>query len=278
MARKPAASAYILALTLRRVVEENDYRMEVIKDSNEQVRYINKALQENGVNFQYSETPEDDTLFWSSVTRELEGMRDVYEALSVVQDNDYRAIIADAVKQPYNKVRKSKGFAFLVPVLETIRRYGPIEDAIPMGVTEEEARDLADLIWQQEMEPFIEAGRGVDPINKQIIANKVANELRQLNCKYIGEQIIEVEFNQTELDIYECDHKDALEILANGIHTAGELFNYDNTKDASRNKHWIRQAVVMYDSMFQKERSDDQLTEIVDQLYMCFHYLYELIE
>lgn len=277
MARKPAASAYILALTLRRVVRENEAMAESIRKANEGVRQFNAMLRENGVQFQHSETPEDDTLYWSSVTRCLEGMKDVRDALSVVKDNDYKAVIYDAIKQPYNKVRKSKGFAHLVPVLETIRRYGAYNPELPMELSEEEARDLADLIWEQEMEPFIEGGRGVDPINKQIIANKVATELRQSNVKYLGEEIVTAEFNDAELDAYECDHKDALEILATGIQSAFELFNYDPQSSQRENTRDVRQAVMMYDSMFKKERSDEQVDELVDSLLMCFTYLYHLI-
>lgn len=278
MARKPAASAYILALTLRRVVRQNEEQARIIRESNQNIREFNAILREQGVNFQHEETPEDDTLYWSCVTRQLEGMKDVQDALSVVKDADYKAVIYDAIKQPYNKVRKSKGFQSLVPVLETIRRYGAYNPELPMELSEEEARDLADLIWEQEMEPFIENGRGVDPINKQIIANKVATELRQSNVKYLGEEIVNVEFNDVELDVYECDHKDALEILATGIQSAFELFNYDPHNSHRENTRWVRQAVVMYDSMFKKERTDEQTDELVDSLLMCFQYLYHLIE
>lgn len=278
MARKPAASAYILALTLRRVVRQNEEQARIIKESNQNIREFNAILREQGVNFQHEETPEDDTLYWSCVTRQLEGMKDVQDALSVVKDADYKAVIYDAIKQPYNKVRKSKGFQSLVPVLETIRRYGAYNPELPMELSEEEARDLADLIWEQEMEPFIENGRGVDPINKQIIANKVATELRQSNVKYLGEEIVNVEFNDVELDVYECDHKDALEILATGIQSAFELFNYDPHNSHRENTRWVRQAVVMYDSMFKKERTDEKTDELVDSLLMCFQYLYHLIE
>ena len=277
MPRKPAASAYILALTLRRVVRQNEAQAQAIRQANTNIREFNAMLRESGVDFQHEETPEDDTLYWSRVTRQLEGMKDVQDALSVVKDTDYKAVLYDAIKQPYNKVRKSKGVQFLVPVLETIRRYGAYNPELPMDLTEEEARDLADLIWEQEMEPFIEAGRGVDPINKQIIANKVATELRQSNVKYLGEEIVSVEFNDNELDVYECDHQDALDILMTGIQSAFELFNYDPQSSQRENTRWVRQAVVMYDSMFKKERTDEQVDEVVDQLLMCFQYLYHLI-
>lgn len=277
MPRKPAASAFILALTLRRVWQKNEKRIANVREYNEKIRGFNKTFAENGLPL-YEELPDDDSVFWRSVVSELEGMKDVSEGLAIVTDADYRAVIFDAVKQPYHKVRGSKGFANLVPVLETIRRYGPYDPEQPMDMTEEEARELADLIWAQEMEPFIEEGRGVDPINKQIIANKVSAELKESNVKYIGEQILNCEFNDVELDMYEVDHKDALDILRSGIEAAYELFNYEPANTTRENRTWVRQAVVMYDSMFKKERTDEQLDDLVDSIICAFEYLYQLIE
>lgn len=277
MARKPADSAYLLALALRTVWENQQETNRHYHEANKIIRKMNVEGAKFGLPPR-NEFPEDDCVLWASVIRVLEGMKDVSEGLSMVTDNDYRAIIWDAIKQPYNKVRKSKGFTNLVPALETIRRYGPYDDRQPMHITEEEARDLADLIWQQEMAPFIEEGRGVDPINKQIIANKVSFELKQVNVKYIGEEVVSVEFNDVELDLYEYDHRDALDILFKGLQCAYELFNYDPAATKSENTRDVRQCVLMYDSMLQKDRNDEQLTDLVDSIIRFFEYTQRLIE
>lgn len=277
MARKPADSAYILALTLRQVWESKQESNRQYHRANELIRKMNVEYAKYGLPPR-EEFPENDCVLWASVIRKLEGMNDVSESLAMVTDNDYRAIIWDAIKQPYSKVRKSKGFTNLVPVLETIRRYGPYDERQEMGITEEEARDLADIIWQQEMEPFIEGGRGVDPINKQIIANKVAAELKQVNVKYIGEEIVSVEFNDVELDLYEYEHSDALEILLKGMECAFELFNYSPDASDRENTRDVRQCILMYDSMLQKERSDEQLDDLVRSIIEFFKRIYKLIE
>lgn len=48
MPRKPAASAYILALTLRNVVRKNEERMEKVRKANQYYRLLNAKLIENG--------------------------------------------------------------------------------------------------------------------------------------------------------------------------------------------------------------------------------------
>lgn len=277
MPRKPAASAYILALTLRRVVRANEERIANIRKANAAYRTINAELDAAGVNpeFRKKEIPEDPTLFWADVKRKLDGLQDVADGLAIVNDADYRSILFEAVNQPYNKVRKSKGFQALVPVLMTLRRYGPLDERQPMGMTEDEARDLADLIWAQEMENF---PHGVDPINKQIITNKVAKELKEENIKYIGEEIVGVEFNDAELDAYEVDHADVQALLENGIRTAFELFDYDPSVSTNENTRWVRHAVVMYNSMLDKDWDDDRIDEFVNILITVFLYLEQLIE
>lgn len=275
MPRKPAASAYILALTLRNVVRKNEERMEKVRKANQYYRLLNAKLVENGLPPKPL-VPEDSTLYWASVNTELEGLKDVSEGLAILTDNDYRAIIFDAVKQPYNRVRKSKGFQFLVPELETLRRYGPLDERQPMDVTEDEARDLADLIWEQEMEPFKE--RGVDPINKQIIANKVAKELKTLNVQYLGEEIVSVSFNDVELDLYELDHKNVQELLQKGIECAFDLFDYDPHASVAVNTNWVRRAVTMYNSMLEKHMDDETVDNLTQQILTVFMYFQQLIE
>lgn len=278
MPRKPAASAYILATAIRDIWSWNQKRMETLRHTNGLMTQMNKRFEEVGISSKLPLTPEDDTLFFSAVVDYLEGMKDITEGIAIIPDPDYRAIIFDAVKQPYNKVRQSKGFAKLVPVFTTIRRYGPYDKNQPMDMSEEEARDLADLIWQQEMQPFVDAGRGVDPINKQIIANKVAAELKQSNVKYLGEQILDCQFDDVELDLYEYDHKEALSLLRTGIEAAYELFDYSPDNTDSRNYTQVRRAVLMYDSMLDKLRDEDRLEVLVDSIICAFKYFQQLIE
>lgn len=276
MPRKPSDSAYILALTLRKVWHSNQERIANVREYNQVIREINVDFEKKGLPLQY-EIEEDETLFWRSVTDELEGMKDLSDALAMVPDADYRCVISDAIKQPYNKVRKAKGFQYLVPLLETLRRYGPIDPNQPMDMTEEESRDFADLVWQQEMQPFIEAGRGVDPINKQIIAKKVATELRQFNVKYIGEQIVNVEFNDVELDLYTGDHNEAMAILKIGLEAAYDLFNYNPTADLHQNFVFVRQTIHLYNVMFEKEMDDDKLDTLTLNVITFFEHSYHLI-
>ena len=277
MPRKPSDSAYILALAVRKVWNQHQRRIYANKKTNELIDQMNKELAKNDLPLVNRE-PEIDCLFWRSVTDELEGMKDLSEGLAMVTDADYRCVIFDAIKQPYSKVRKSKGFANLVPVLETIRRYGPIDDNQPMDMTEEEARDFADLVWQQEMQPFIDAGRGVDPINKQIIAKKVATELRQFNIKYVGEEIINVVCNDVELDLYTGDHNEALAILKVGLDAAYDLFNYNPEADAQKNFVFVRQTIHLYNVMFEKEMDDEKLDDLTKSIIRFFEYSQELIE
>lgn len=278
MARKPAPSAYILALTLRDAVRKNEEKKARIYKSNESRRQLNAQYRKEGLprKYWFEEIPEDFTLFWANVTQRLEGLQDISEGLSIIQDADYRAIIFDAVKQPYNKVRKSKGFQNLVPVLETLRRYDVLDERQPMQMTEEEARDLADLIWAQELEKFEK--HGLDPINKQIITNKVARELAEANVKYIGEEIIDVQFNDTELDAYELAHEDVIELLSKGIYVAYELFDYDPAISTEENTKWVRHAVCMYNCMLEKDMDDERIDNLVQQIITVFLYMQQLIE
>lgn len=277
MPRKPAPSAYILALTLRQAVRKNDEKRATVLKSNKTRRQINKQYREAGIpeDYWFEEIPEDFTLFWANVTQRLEGLQDISEGLAIIQDADYRSIIFDAVKQPYNKVRKAKGFQYLVPVLMTLRRYDALDERQPMGMTEEEARDFADMVWQQEMENF---PHGVDPINKQIITNKVARELAEANVKYIGEEIVGVEFNDAELDAYELEHEDVMELLTKGINVAYELFDYDPTVSVEENTKWVRHAVCMYNSMLEKDMDDERIDRLVQQIITVFLYMQQLIE
>lgn len=277
MPRRPSDSAYLLALALRDV-------WNTFQTYNDSVREYNQKIKEFNAQNHFSTIPpvkeqeEKDCIFWRNVIDKLEGMKELSENLSMVKDADYRAVIFDAIKQPYNKVRGSKGFARLVPELETIRRYGPIDINQPMDLTEEEARDFADLVWQQEMQPFIDAGRGVDPINKQIIAKKVATELRQFNIKYIGEEIVNVVFDDIELNLYSDDNSAALSILKVGIENAYEIFNYDPNVDAKKNQIYVRQSIIMYNGMFQKEMNDEELDMLSMSIIQFFEYAQRLIE
>lgn len=284
MPRKPADSAYILALALRTAWREGENNVRKAQEYNKSVLAMNQGLINQGFTneqidaFSFKEIPVDGTVYWGSVVKKIEGVKDISEGLAIVTDADYRAIILDAVKQPFNRVRNSKGFQVLVPELNTLRRYGPYDNTREMDVTEDEARELADLIWAQEMEPFIEAGRGVDPINKQIIANKVSRELKEINVKYLGEEIVSVTFDDAALDAYEYDHKEVLAILSQGIEAAYELFSYDPANTYHENKNWVRQNVLMYNSMFEKDMDDERLDDLVDSIICCFQYFQQLIE
>lgn len=277
MARKPSDSAYILALALRQTWRN-------FNNHNEEVRLYNERIREfNAKNrFQHidpkSELPEIPNLFWRSVTEKLKGLKDLRESLSMVPDADYQAVIFDALKQPYNKVRSSKGFAKLVPELQTIRRYEALDDRYPMEISEEEARDLADLIWQQEMEPFIEEGRGVDPINKQIIAKKVAAELRQVNVKYAGEEILFCAFDDVELDMYEMKNEVAVKLLRDGLDAAEDIFNYCPDADDHKNFIFVRQTINLYNSMFDKEMDDEELDTLTLGIISFFQHAERYIE
>lgn len=277
MPRKPSDSAYILALTLRKVWVAQQKYMQNVYEYNAKVRKINAEFALSGLT-PVAEHPEDDCVLWREVIDEIDTMKDLSEKLAMVTDADYRAVIFDAIKQPFNKVRKSKGFAKLVPVLETIRRYGPIDKNQPMDLTEEEARDFADLVWAQEMAPFIDAGRGVDPINKQIIAKKVATELRQFNIKYLGEQVLAVEFDDVELDMYTEEHATVLSILRCGMDAAYEIFNYNPESDDKKNFVFVRQSINLYNVIFEKEMDDEQLDDLTRSIIGFFEYAQRLIE
>lgn len=277
MPRRPADSAYILAIALRKVYNAKQYELEMAAKVNAEIRRTNVKLIKNGLK-PYEEVESDDVILWSGVINHLYGMTEIAENLQNVPDRDYRAIIWDSIKQPYNKVRQSKGFNKLVPELTTIRRYGPCDERHEMDISEEEARELANLIWQQEMEPFIESGRGVDPINKQIIANKVAAELKLVNVKYIGEQIVEAIFDDIELDMYEIEHEDEIKILMKGIECVEELFGYseDNTKE--KNIRYVEAAIIMYDSMLGKQHTVEEVSELTTHIIIFFQYCHHLIE
>lgn len=277
MPRRPSDSAYLLALALRDV-------WNTFQTYNDSVREYNQKIREFNAQNRFSTIPpikeqeEKDCIFWRDVIDKLEGMKELSENLSMVKDADYRAVIFDAIKQPYNKVRGSKGFARLVPELETIRRYGPIDINQPMDLTEEEARDFADLVWQQEMQPMIDSGCGVDPIHKQIIAKKVAVELGQFNIKYLGEEIVNVVFDDVELNLYSDDNSAALAILKVGIENAYEIFNYDPNVDIEKNQTFVRQSIVMYNRMLEKEMSDKEIDTLCVSIIQFFEYAQRLIE
>lgn len=274
MPRRPAQSAYILAYTLRQVWRANENRYYACVEGNKKLRELNVELIRLGA-APLPLNPEDKTLFWGSIIRELKGMKEASEALAMVTDNDYRSIIFDAIRSPWARVRKSVGFSNLVPELNTLRRYGPIDENQPMGLDEESARDLADLIWAQEMEPFKETG--LDPINKQIIANKVARELKAENVKYLGEEIVSVMFNDTELDIWEADNTEAIEMLRSGVSQVFDLFQYDENETDSRNIRNVTQAIIMYNSIFEKEMDDEEVDTLVEQLINVFKIFVHLI-
>lgn len=277
MPRRPSDSAFILALALRQTWRNVQTYNQNVREYNEKLRKFIAANK-----FEHVTPPafsqEIENVFWRSVTEKLEGISKLQEALSGVPDADYRAVLIDAIKQPYNKVRGSKGFNRLVPELQTIRRYGPIDEHAPMAITEEEARDLADLIWQQEMEPFIEAGKGVDPINKQIIAKKVAAELRLVNVKYIGEEILHVVFDDVELDLYEENHAAAVKLLQDGINAAEDIFSFDPNTNDKRNFIFVRQTITMYNGMFKKEMDDEELDTLAQGIINFFRFAEQLIE
>lgn len=277
MPRKPAPSAYILALALRKVVRENEKKKTRIYTANKSRRNINQEYINIGIPKEYwfEEIPEDFAIFWANVITELDHFKDVRQSLALIQDEDYKTIIFDAIKQPYNKVRKSKGFQYLVPVLMTVRRYDALNELLPMGMTEEEARDFADMAWQQEMENF---PHGIDPINKQIITNRVARELAEANVKYIGEEIVGVEFNDAELDAYELEHEEVMNLLQKGFNTAYELFDYDPDATFEENQKWVRNAICMYNSMLGKNMSDLQIDLRVCEIIGSFQILQRLIE
>jgi len=162
MATKPTPAAYVLALTLRNVVRKNEERMEKVRKANHYYRALNARLIENGL-APKPLVPENPTVFWSSVNQELEKAAKIEHTLTIVADADYRNILKNALNRPWNKTRKTKGFAALVPVLETLRRYGPIDKNQPMGMDEEMARMTSEMIWYEETKEF---ERGVDPIHQ----------------------------------------------------------------------------------------------------------------
>lgn len=280
MPRKPADSAYIMALAIRTAWRENEQHTANLHLYNERIRLINQDLVAAQLpeDFMWGEVDVENALLMRDVMRKIDVLSDIQDGLSIITDADYRAVIFDAVKQPFNRVRKSKGFAQLVPVFETIRRYGPLDNTREMDCTEEEARDLASLIWAQEMQPFIDAGRGVDPINKQIISRKVAAELKEMNVKYVGEQIVAAEFNDTELDLYEYDHSEVTALLSQGVSGAFEMFGFEPSNTYDQNFRDVKQNVLMYNSMFEKEMDDERLSDLVDSIICCFNYFQELIE
>lgn len=277
MPRRPSDSAYILALALRETWRNFQAHNEQVRDYNKKLR---KFIAENEFNHiaPPSFLEEIPCVFWRSVTEKLKGIADLQDMLTMIPDEDYRAVIIDAVKQPYSRVRTSKGFNRLVPELQTIRRYGPNDDRAPMAITEEEARDLADLIWQQEMQPFIEAGRGVDPINKQIIAKRVAAELRQVNCKYLGEEILFVTFDDAELDLYETKHEVIAQLFRDGVNAAEDIFGFDPNTNDHKNFTFVRQTLIMYNAMFKKEMENDDLDNLTLCIINFFRYAERLIE
>lgn len=162
MATKPTPAAYVLALTLRNVVRKNEERMEKVRWVNEFTRRLNVDLIKNGLPPKPL-CPEDPTVFWSSVNLELEKAAKIENTLTIVADADYRNILKNALNRPWNKTRKTKGFAAPVPVLETLRRYGPIDKNQPMGMDEEMARMTSEMIWYEETKEF---ERDVDPIHQ----------------------------------------------------------------------------------------------------------------
>lgn len=273
MPRKPAPSAYFLATILRQTVRLNDERVALMRQNKENLERWNASM---GENLRLPIATFTETVYWSDIYRNMDMLKKARESLRNIPDKDYRAIIGDCLKSSWNKVRQSKGFQALVPDLQTLRRYGPVNPDIEMKLTEEEARDLADLIWSQEMEPFAE--NGLDPINKQIIANKVARELAQENVKYLGEEIVSVVFNDVELDIWEKDNTVELEMLRAGAGLVFNLFDYDPAAPTETNTRHIRQQLLIYNSIFEKEMEDEELDDLVFSLHIYFAFLVKLTE
>lgn len=276
MPRKPADSAYILACAARRVCRRKQAYLDFIKVYNENLGEANEVLTKNGLD-PFIELPIEDCIFWHEILSEIHQMHAMADIISTIQDEDYRAILNSALKQPVNRVRQSKGFALLVPHLKTIRRYGPLKPNVEMAMTEEDARDLASLIWQQEMEPFISAGRGLDPINKQRIVSIVRRELAESNVKSLGEQVLEIEFNDQLLDEYEGNHSDFVDFMNTCIDNAATLFGYSSTATTAQNIADARVNIIMYNSILQKEMDDDELDILARDIVNVIQRLYNLL-
>lgn len=276
MPRKPADSAYILACAARRVCRRKQEYLDSIKMYNENLTDANAVLIENGLD-PFKELPVDGCIFWHEILSEIQQMHEMVDVISTIRDEDYRAILSSALKQPISRVRQSKGFQKLVPTLTTIRRYGPLKPNVEMAMTEEDARNLASLIWQQEMEPFISAGRGLDPINKQRIANIVRRELAESNIKSLGEQIVAIEFNDQMLDEYEETAPELTEFMANCLDNAATLFGYSESSTTERNIANIRTNIIMYNSILEKEMTDDELDTLARDITVVLKRLYNLL-
>lgn len=162
MSIKPTPAAYVLALTLRKVWRAQQEYMQNVYEYNEQVRKINQEFAKSGLD-PVAEHPEDDCVLWSEVVNHLKEVAKIGNTLTIVADADYRNILSNALNRPWQKTRKTKGFAALVPVLETVRRYGAIDENQPMGMDEEMARMTSEMIWHEETKDF---KKGVDPIHQ----------------------------------------------------------------------------------------------------------------
>lgn len=272
MSIKPTPAAYVLALTLRKVwVAQQDY-MQNVYEYNEKVRKINAEFAKTGLT-PVAEHPEVDCVLWSEVVDYLKEVAKIENTLTIVADADYRNILSNALNRPWQKTRKTKGFAALVPVLETVRRYGAIDKNQPMGMDEEMARMTSEMIWYEETKDF---EKGVDPIHQQIISKRINAELAEYNVKYLGEQIMRAEFNDAALDAYTAEHEDIIkEVFCAGLDSAAKTFGYNNTeKSVDRQFHTVRQNIVMYNSVMGKEMDNETLDENTRSIIAAFDALY----
>lgn len=270
MSIKPTPAAYIMVLTLRTAWQAKEYNA-AVDNYNALVR------QNNWPSVSLWEKMEhEDVLFWSEVVSRLKASAKIENTLTIVADADYRNILHNALNRPWNKTRKTKGFAALVPVLETVRRYGAIDQNQPMGMDEEMARMTSEMIWYEETKDF---EKGVDPIHQQIISRKINAELAEYNVKYIGEEIVHVEFNDAALDAYTAEHENIIkEVFLTGLDAAAKTFGYDNTeKSADRQFRTVRQNIVMYNAMMGKEIDDEELDENTKSIIAAFGALYIIL-
>lgn len=275
MSKKPAASAYIVALALRDEYREIEAEKEIITKSNEARRLYAERIDFLCVDSDYDQISDEVGLYWAGVTRRLKSLKKSREWLPYIIDGDYSAIIYDALKQPVNKVRKSEGFKQLVPVLETIRRYESCDGRHPMALEEDEVRDLADLIWQQELAKF---PNGVDPINKYVITQKVSKELEEVNAVYMGEEILRVEFNDKMLNEYEAAHRDDLALLKQSVNNVFSLFGYDPKATKEENGRNVKQTMTMIDSILGRKNNEERFNQVWVSLLVYFEQLEEFLE
>lgn len=273
MSIKPTPAAYVLALTLRKVWNAFQDQNEAIREYNQKIAIIREEFAKENLPMIVEEYPETEGVFWSMVTNQLKEAAKIENTLTMVADADYRNILSNALNRPWQKTRKTKGFAALVPVLETVRRYGAIDENQSMEMDEEMARMTSEMIWYEETKDF---EKGVDPIHQQIISKKINAELAEYNVKYLGEEIIRVEFDDAALDAYTAEHEDIIkEVFCTGLDSAAKIFGYDNTeKSVDRQFHTVRQNIAMYNSMLGKEMDNETLDKNTCNIITAFDALY----